>query len=107
MSLSIMPIPILAEAQKTQLRRLAHSLKPIVLIGNAGLTGNVLAELDQALAHHELLKTRIKTEERLERDAIIEQICEHLSAHLIQRIGHVAVLYRPNPKRPRVILSMT
>lgn len=102
-----MSMPLLPETHKTQLRRLAHSLKPIVLIGQAGLTENVLAELEQALAHHELLKTRIKADERAERDAIIEQICARLSAHLVQRIGHVAVLYRPNPKRPRVILSNT
>ncbi len=94
----------LSEQQKKFLRRAGHQLKPVVLIGGAGLSDSVRAELEQALDHHELIKVRVRVADRAERDAIIGQICEQSGAELVLRIGNVALLFRRNPERPRLEL---
>ncbi len=68
------------------------------MIGQSGLTTSVLAELDQALNIHELLKVRIRAE-RDERKLITEKICADSGAELIQSIGQIAVIYRLNPNK--------
>jgi RNA-binding protein len=85
-------------ANKKKLRAEAHTLKPVVMIGQSGLTSGVLAELDQALNTHELLKVRIRAE-RDERKLITEKICTDSGAELIQSIGQIAVIYRLNPNK--------
>jgi RNA-binding protein len=85
-------------ADKKKLRAEAHALKPVVMIGQSGLTAAVLAELDIALNTHELLKVRIRAE-RDERKLIIEQLCTEAGAELIQTIGQIAVIYRVNPNK--------
>jgi len=92
----------LSNQQIRHLRGLAHSLKVIVSLGAKGLTDSVLDEIDNALSRHELLKIRVNVGDREERDAIIEQIIERTDAELIQRIGHVATLFRQNPDKPRI-----
>lgn len=86
----------LSEPQKKYLRGLGHQLKPLVMIGDAGLSESLLAEFESTLEHHELLKVRVRAGDREARDAIIDQLCVHGNAQLIQRIGNVALLYRPN-----------
>lgn len=54
----------LSTKQKQHLKGLAHPLKPVVLLGSNGLTEGVLAEIEQALEHHELIKVKIATEDR-------------------------------------------
>lgn len=72
--------------------------------GNAGASPGLLAELDTTLAHHELIKIRVRAEDREARDAIIRELCAASGAELVQRIGNVALLWRPNPERRRIIL---
>ncbi len=93
----------LNEKQKKYLRKLAHPKKPVVLTGAAGITDAVLAEIDVALAHHELIKVRVNAADREERQAMVEAITEKSRSELVQRIGHVAVLYRPAEK-PQITL---
>ncbi|MCW8917571.1 MAG: ribosome assembly RNA-binding protein YhbY [Gammaproteobacteria bacterium] len=88
----------LTEPQKRHLRKLAHNLKPLVIIGSSGLSEGVVNEIDQTMAHHELIKVRVNAMDREERDAMIAAICEALNCSLVQRIGHIAVLYRPAEK---------
>jgi RNA-binding protein len=85
-------------ADKKKFRALAHSLKPVIMIGQAGLTAAVLAEIELALNTHELIKIRIRAE-REERKQISEKICTDTGATLIQMIGQIAVIYRLNPKK--------
>ncbi len=94
----------LSDHQKKHLRGLGHALKPVVSTGSAGLTPSVVEEIRGALAHHELMKVRVRAEERGDRDAMIEAVCRETGAELVQRIGHVALLWRPNPERRRVSL---
>ena len=94
----------LSNAQKRYLRGLAHDLKPVVLVGAKGVTPALLAELDQALEQHELLKVKVAAEDRETRDAWIEALIEPSRAALVGRIGHIAVLYRRRQDKPLVIL---
>jgi len=95
----------LNEKQKKHLRRLGHALEPVLLTGGAGVTPGLLAELDSTLAHHELIKVKVRAEDRESRDAMIDALCSASGAELVQRIGHVALLWRPNPERRRVPLA--
>lgn len=97
----------LNEHQKRHLRGLGHALKPVVIVGNAGLTETVLAEIEQAVDHHELVKVRINAADREARAAMIETICAHTKGHAIQCIGHILLLFRRNPKKARISLSAT
>ncbi len=96
---------LLTSKQKRHLRGLAHSLKPIVMIGNSGITEGVLTELTERLAHHELLKVRISGQDRSERLKMAEDLCKQSNSELVTTIGHIAVLYRrgeyPKIKLPR------
>ena len=78
-------------------------MKPVVIIGNAGLTENVLTEIDGALAHHELIKVKINAADKTERQAIIDKICEQTAANWVLSIGHIAAFYRPAEK-PKINL---
>lgn len=96
----------LTDAQKKRLKGLAHSLHPIVLIGQNGLKDTILVEIDQALEYHQLVKIKINAGDRDLRDQILEKILEHTSeALLIQKIGNTAVLYQRNPDRPYLLSS--
>lgn len=86
----------LNESQKKHLRGLGHALKPVVTVGDSGLSESVLAEFESTLKHHELIKVRVRVGDRAARDEIIETLCSDSAANLIQRIGNVALLYRPN-----------
>ncbi len=83
---------------KKKLKSEAHSLNPVVMIGQSGLTDAVLAEIELALDHHELIKVKIRAE-RDERKLISEKICTSTGAELIQSIGQVVVIYRLNPNK--------
>ena len=85
-------------ADKKKLRAEAHTLKPVVMIGQSGLTEAVLAEIELALDSHELIKVKIRAE-RDDRKLISEKICTNTGAELIQTIGQIAVLYRLNPNK--------
>ena len=75
-------------------RARAHHLKPVVIVGSAGISEPLLAELERALDQHELIKVRITAEDRVQRDAMIQELCARTGADLIQRVGHIAVVYR-------------
>ena len=83
---------------KKNLKAQAHALNPVVMIGQAGLTEEVLKEINIALDVHELIKIRIRAE-RDERKEISLQIAQSTLAENIQSIGQIAVFYRKNPKK--------
>jgi len=84
---------------KKFLRAKAHSLKPVVITGQAGITPAVLNEIGLALDHHELIKVRVNAVDREERREMTAQICGELDAELIQSLGHIITLYRKNPDK--------
>ncbi len=89
--------------QKRHLRGLGHDLHPLVTVGDKGLSENLLAELDQTLEHHELIKVRVNAGDREERKLLIDQLIEKSGSELIQTIGHIALLYR-KAKKPSLQL---
>jgi RNA-binding protein len=94
----------LTEPQKKYLRRLGHDRDPIVLVGQNGISPNLIAELDRALHDHELVKVRARVGDRDERDTILAELAAATRSELVQRIGHVALYYRPNPDKPGILL---
>ncbi|ACA31228.1 ribosome assembly RNA-binding protein YhbY [Histophilus somni] len=93
----------LSTKQKQFLKGLAHHLNPVVMLGTNGLTEGVLAEIDNALNHHELIKVKISGAERETKQLIIEAIIRETQASAVQAIGHVLVLYRPS-NEPKIQL---
>ena len=79
------------------LRKSCHHIKPIVTVGNAGLTENVMSEVELALSHHELVKIKINGNSE-ERKAITDKIVADTGAVLVQTIGHTASFYREADK---------
>ncbi len=84
---------------KKALKAQAHRLKPVVTAGSSGITANVLSEINTALDHHELIKIRIRSQDRAQRKILTEKICAETDAILIQLIGQITVLYRENPEK--------
>lgn len=82
------------------LRAEAHSMKPVVLIGGAGLTDNVINEINQALDDHELIKVRVNAEDREQKAAMIDSIIQQTECVHVQSIGHIGIFYRKNEKNP-------
>ena len=85
----------LSPAGRKALRAQAHHLQPVVMIGEAGLTEQVLREIELHLRRHELIKIRVLGEARAERRALIAAICEATGAQAVQHIGKMLVVYRP------------
>ena len=98
------PAMPLSEKQKKHLRRLAHPMNPIVMLGNAGLTDAVIAELDRALTDHELVKVAARVGDRVARDAALGDLALRTSSEIVQRIGHVGVFYRRRAELPKILI---
>jgi len=94
----------LSEPQKKFLRGLGHQLKPVIMIGDAGLTESVLKEFESTIGHHELIKVRVRVGDRAARDEIIGELCSKGPANLVTRIGNVALMYQRNEDKPRITL---
>jgi RNA-binding protein len=84
------------------LRRIGHALTPVVTLGDKGLSEGVAAELERALADHELVKIRIAGSDRERRQALVREVLSATGAEQVQAIGHVVLLYRkaekPDPR---------
>ena len=87
---------ILSTKQKQFLKGLAHHLSPVVMLGGNGLTEGVLAEIDNALNHHESIKVKIAGADRETKQLIIDAIVRETQSSNVQTIGHILVLYRPS-----------
>lgn len=84
----------LNKKQIQHLKALAHNLKPVVLLGSNGLTEAVIAEIDYALGHHELIKVKIPTDDREVKGLIVEAIIRETESVKVQVIGKTLILYR-------------
>lgn len=88
----------LSPKRRSELRGEAHKLSPIVIIGDRGLTDEVMTEIDRSLKAHELIKVRAAGGDRDVREIWLQAICTRLAAHPVQQIGKVFVIYRENPE---------
>ena len=94
----------LTNAQIRFLRGQAHDLKALLQTGGKGVTPAFLAELDEVLERHELVKVKVAAEDRDQREALIDALVGRSNAALVQRIGHVAILYRPSKDKRQIVL---
>jgi len=88
----------LSPAERKDLKARAHHLKPVVMIGESGLSASVLAETDRALSSHELIKVRVLGDDREQRQAMMHDLCAALGCAPVQMIGKLLVVYRPGPE---------
>ena len=98
-----MPIA-LTNAQTRFLRGQAHGLKAILQVGGKGISQTLVDEVVAALEHHELIKVKIAAEDRDTREALARELATRADAALVQRIGHVVILYRPSIERRQIVL---
>lgn len=96
------PPPELDGAQRRHLRGLAHSIRPILFVGEAGLSEPLLRALDEALDAHELVKVRLRQPE--DKKGVARRLAESSSAALCGVVGHTVVLYRPDRQSPKIEL---
>jgi len=81
-------------AERRALRAKAHALSPVVSIGQQGLTPAVLHEIDVNLLAHELIKIRVFADQRADREALLQRICDELDAAPVQHIGKLLIVWR-------------
>lgn len=93
----------LTNKQKQFLKAKAHELKPVVLLGSNGLTEGVVAEIDNALSFHELIKVKVPTEDREQKVLIMDAILRETKADKVQVIGKTLVLFRPSDDKKIVL----
>jgi len=94
----------LTASQTRFLRGQAHDLKALLQTGGKGITPAFIAQLEEVLELHELVKVKVAAEDRDARDAMIAELVQATGCALVQRIGHVAVLYRPSRERRQIVL---
>ncbi len=93
----------LSKKQLQHLKGLAHSLKPVVLLGANGLTEGVVAEISNALEHHELIKVKVPAEDRDEKKLIMDAIVRETGAVKVHVIGHTLILFKQSDAKKIVI----
>ena len=86
----------LSKKQIKFLRAKSHDLKPVVLMGQKGLTEEVLNEIDNALTHHELVKIKLSVDDRVARKQLTTEICDRSQSEAVQSIGKTLSIYRVN-----------
>lgn len=94
----------LSSHQKRYLRGLAHSLDPVIIVGQKGVTPSLMKEFDGALAHHELVKVKLADADRDDRAETIERMREGSKADVVQTIGRIVCFFRRNAKQPKIEL---
>ena len=92
----------LTPARRRELKAQAHHLNPVASVASNGLTDAVLAEIDRGLKAHELIKVRVYGEDRAQRQAWMQEICERLQASAVQHIGNILILWREAREEDRV-----
>jgi len=100
-----MPKLDITSQERSALRAAAHPLRPVVLIGDKGLTESVLKEIDLNLKAHQLIKVRVAGDDREARTQILETICETLSCASVHHLGKTLIIYRPDPQKPLPALT--
>ena len=96
---------------KKQLRAIGHGLRPVVIVGQKGISETLLAETDRSLSDHELIKIKLASADRDQRKQQIDEICSSCKAELVQTVGKIALVFRknskPNPKTSNLIRALS
>ncbi len=97
--------PTLTGKERRTLRGLAHALKPVVMIGQQGVTEGVIASVNVALEDHELIKVKVLNSLYEPLAEVAEALVEGTGAALVQKIGRMLVFYRRNEDEPKIELG--
>jgi RNA-binding protein len=89
--------PTLTTRERSHLKARAHALEPVVQVGHAGLTPELLAEVARALTAHELIKVRIGGDDRSARKSLGDDMATAVDAAVVHRVGKIVILWRPRP----------
>jgi len=93
--------------QKKYLRGLAHSFKPVVHIGQKGLSENLSAALEEALDGHELIKVKfIDCKEKEQKKELLKKIEAESRCEVVGMTGHIAILFRQNREPERRLIAV-
>ena len=95
---------MITSKQRSFLRSLAHNIDPTVYIGKAGVTGNVIKEIDQCLEARELVKVKIQEGAELDAKATANELAPQLGAEYVQAIGRKSTLYRQSKENRQIEL---
>ena len=82
---------------KKKYRTIGHVLKPLVIVGENGISESVQEEIERALFDHELIKVKISVGDREDKKQIISYILQQTGAELVQSIGKTILLLKHNP----------
>ena len=88
----------LTNKQKKSLKGQAHHLKPVITIGAKGLSESVVAETDQALSRHELIKIKVPAIDKTDKSEMLQLLVDQCKASLLGLTGRTAIVFRQNPK---------
>ena len=89
----------LSNQERKRLRQIGHSLNPVVMLGNQGLTDNVVEEALRALADHELIKVKVAGEDKEQRVLLLQGLADKTDAQIVQQVGKMALLYKKAAKQ--------
>ena len=95
----------ITSSTRKKYRQIGHHLRPIVTVGNSGITDGVIDEMQRALHDHELIKVKLNIEKKSLRAREVKDLSKTVNAHLIQLIGKIALLYKKNPNAKRSSIS--
>jgi RNA-binding protein len=96
---------MLTPKQRAELKSMANSLEPSFQIGKGGVNDAQAAQIDDYLRVHELIKIKILDNSLLTAREAAEDIAERIGADVVQCIGSKAVLFKRNPKEPKIKLK--
>jgi RNA-binding protein len=95
----------LTSKQRAHLRGLAHHLRPILHIGQDGVTDAVLRNLEESFSNRELMKVKVLEGAPEGARETADQIVERMpGVEVVQTIGRTIALYRPDPEKPEIRL---
>jgi RNA-binding protein len=89
-----MPVT-LSSHERARLKARAHALEPVVRMGHAGITPELVAEVDRALTAHGLIKVSIAVDDRDDRRALGDALAEQVDGAPVHRVGKILILWRP------------
>lgn len=95
---------MLTSKQRAKLRAMAHELQPIIYVGKAGVTDNIITQAEDALPVHELIKGTVQQNSPISAADAMNEIAERTKAQAVSTSGRKFVIYRRNLKDPKIIL---
>jgi RNA-binding protein len=94
--------PDLIGDQRRHLRSLGHSLDPVVMVGQRGISENLIENFEAQILAHELIKVKVHEADAM--DTVAEELHKATGAQLAQKIGKMLLFYKPHPEQPKISL---